>query len=130
MKKIAILLVVAGVVTAQSADVLQKRLRSEATKLQAWTSEKILVNAVIAQNAEHLTMAEIEKRDKEWIAGGAQTLVKQMLTGPGAWHLDGSRFGGSANDGAVRRGEEIVLIALIPQQDRPAAGFKYAVELS
>ena len=87
MKKMAILLVVASVVTAQSADVLQKRLQSEATKLQAWTSEKILVNAVIAQNAEHLTMAEIEKRDKEWIAGGAQTLVKQMLTGPCADRL-------------------------------------------
>ena len=31
MKKMAILLVVASVVTAQSADVLQKRLESEAT---------------------------------------------------------------------------------------------------
>lgn len=74
-------------VIAQSADSIQKRLESEAAKLQAWTSDKTLVNAVIAQNAQHLTMAEIERRDKEWMAGGAEALVKQMLSGPCADRL-------------------------------------------
>lgn len=67
---------------AQSADGIQKRLETEATKLQAWTSDKTIVNAVVAQNAQHLSMAEIERRDKEWVAGHAEAIVKQSLTGP------------------------------------------------
>jgi hypothetical protein len=80
-------LLVASMAFAQSADVMQKRLQSESVKLQAWTTDKVLVNAVVAQNAEHLAMAEIERRDKEWMAGHAEALVKQMLTGPCADRL-------------------------------------------
>ena len=89
MKRIvAVALVLsAPFVAGQSADAIQKRLEAEATKLQAWTTDKTLVNAVAAQNAQHLKMAEIERRDKEWIAGGAEPLVKQMLTGPCADRL-------------------------------------------
>jgi hypothetical protein len=75
-------LLVASMAFAQSADVMQKRLQTESVKLQAWTTDKVLVNAVVAQNGQHLAMAEIERRDKEWIAGHAEALVKQMLTGP------------------------------------------------
>ena len=70
-----------------SADAMQKRLEAEAVKLQAWTSDKVLVNAAAAQNAQHLTMTEIERRDKEWMAGRADALVKQMLSGPCADRL-------------------------------------------
>ncbi len=70
-----------------SADAMQKRLEAEAAKLQAWTADKILVNATSAQNAQHLAMAEIERRDKEWMAGGADALVKQTLSGPCADRL-------------------------------------------
>ena len=80
-------LLVASMAFAQSADVMQKRLKSESVKLQAWTTDKVLVNAVVAQNGQHLAMAEIERRDKEWIAGHAEPLVKQMLTGPCADRL-------------------------------------------
>jgi len=72
---------------AQSADAIQKRLEAEATKLQAWTADKTIVAAVAAQNAQHLTMAEIERRDKEWIAGHVDSLVKQSITGPCADRL-------------------------------------------
>jgi len=70
-----------------SADAMQKRLEAEATKLQTWASDKVLISATAAQNTQHLTMAEIERRDKEWIAGHADALVKQMLSGPCADRL-------------------------------------------
>jgi len=88
MKKIAILtLIIAQAVFAQSADVVQKRLKAEATKLGAWTADKAFVGAVTAQNGQHLTMAEITRRDKEWMAGQAEALVKQMTSGPCADRL-------------------------------------------
>ncbi len=72
---------------AQSADAVQKRLETEATKLKAWAQDPLFVAAVIAQNNQHLTMAEINKRDEAWMAGKAAALIKEMNTGPCADHL-------------------------------------------
>jgi hypothetical protein len=72
---------------AQSADATQKRLETEAVKLKSWAQDPLFVAAVIAQNKQHITPAEIDKRDKAWVAGTAEPLVKQMTTGPCADHL-------------------------------------------
>ena len=72
---------------AQSTGTIQKRLAAEAVKLKAWTQDPLFITAVIAQNKQHLTPAEIDIRDKAWVAGKAEPLVKQMTTGPCADHL-------------------------------------------
>jgi hypothetical protein len=72
---------------AQSADTIQKKLEAEAVKLKAWTQDPLFIAAVVAQNKQHITPAEIDKRDKNWVAGKAEPLVKQMTTGPCADHL-------------------------------------------
>jgi ABC-type phosphate transport system ATPase subunit len=90
MKRIllGILLVVAALpALAQSADKVEKRLETEAAKLKAWAQDPLFVAAVIAQNNQHLTMAEINKRDEAWMAGKAENLVKEMNTGACADHL-------------------------------------------
>lgn len=84
---VVISLLVASMAYAQSADSVQKQLKSEATKLQTWAADKVFVTAVTAQNAQHLTMAEIQKRDTDWVAGKGEAMVKQMLSGPCADRL-------------------------------------------
>src|SRR5260370_36162921 len=79
--------VTATVAVAQSADSNQKRLEAESVKLKTWTQDPLFVAAVTAQNKQHITPAEIDKRDKAWVAGKAEPLVKQMTTGPCADHL-------------------------------------------
>jgi hypothetical protein len=89
MRRLAVVfgLFAATAASAQSADVVQKRLQSESVKLAAWTAEKVVVSAIAAQNAQHLAPAEIQRRDREWIAGREEALVRQMLTGPCADRL-------------------------------------------
>lgn len=72
---------------AQSADATQKRLDAETVKLKAWAQDPVFVNAVTAQNNQHVPLAEIQKRDEAWITGKAEPLVKQMTTGSCADHL-------------------------------------------
>src|SRR5580765_4726941 len=84
---ILLLAVVAIPAAAQSADNMQKRLDAEAAKLKAWAQDPLFVAAVVAQNNQHLTMAEITKRDEAWMAGKAATLIKEMTSGPCADHL-------------------------------------------
>jgi ABC-type phosphate transport system ATPase subunit len=72
---------------AQSADKVQKHLDAEAVKLKAWAQDPLFVAAVIAQNNQHLTMAEITKRDEAWMAGKAAQLIKEMNTGACAEHI-------------------------------------------
>ena len=67
--------------SAQSADVMQKSLTAEATKLAAWASEKAIVDAVKRQNAKAIPLAEIKRIDAEWIAGKADAHVREATTG-------------------------------------------------
>ena len=76
-----VVMLMAAIASAQSADSMQKKLDAEAVKLKAWAADPALVNAVIAQNNQHLTMAEITKRDEAWMAGKAEGLVKEMTIG-------------------------------------------------
>jgi len=73
--------------SAQSAETVQKQLDAEAQKLRAWGSDPVLVAAVKAQNAKHLTLDAIKAHDAQWIAGNAADLVKQVTTGPCADRL-------------------------------------------
>lgn len=65
----------------QSADALQKALTAEATRLQAWAMDETIVDAVKRQNAKGVSLAEIQKLDREWMAGGADAAVRQVTTG-------------------------------------------------
>lgn len=73
-------------VHAQSADAIQKRLEAEAVELRAWATDKALVQAVAAQNAQKLAAAEIRRRDAAW-AADAGALVQSVITGPCADQL-------------------------------------------
>ena len=55
--------------SAQSAGTLHKTLTAESERLAAWGSDKVLVDAVKAQNAKGVALAEIQKIDEEWRAG-------------------------------------------------------------
>ena len=91
MKRMLLAILLLGMaampVAAQSADNMQKRLEAEAVKLKAWAQDPLFVAAVVAQNNQHLTMAEINKRDEAWMAGKAARLIKEMTTSPCADHL-------------------------------------------
>jgi C4-dicarboxylate-specific signal transduction histidine kinase len=71
----------------QSADSLQKTLSKETEKLHAWATNERLVSAVKQQNEKRVPLAEIERLDKEWIAGRAAELVRHVTTGPCADEL-------------------------------------------
>lgn len=91
MKRILLGILLAGMAVmpaaAQSADNMQKRLDAEAVKLKAWAQDPLFVAAAVAQNNQHLSMAEITKRDEAWMAGKAAQLIKEMTTGACADHL-------------------------------------------
>jgi hypothetical protein len=71
----------------QSADAIQKSLKTHAGTIRAWGTDKLLVGAVKAQNARKVPAAEVQRIDKAWIAGGEAALVKQVTTGPCADRL-------------------------------------------
>ena len=54
---------------AQSAGSLHKTLTAEADRLSTWASDKVLVDAVKAQNAKQVPLADIQKIDEEWRGG-------------------------------------------------------------
>jgi hypothetical protein len=66
---------------AQSAGTTQKLLDREAVKLAAWGSDPVIVAAVKAQNAKRVPLATIKSIDASWIAGKAENLVRQSMTG-------------------------------------------------
>lgn len=84
---VALLIVVASVLAAQSADELQKALTAEAVSLRAWSGEKLFVDAVKKQNAANVALAEVQRIDTDWIAGKADAVVRQVTTGPCADRL-------------------------------------------
>lgn len=83
----ALLLLATLSAAAQSADAIQKSLKTHAETIQAWSSDKELVAAVKAQNARKVAAAEVQRIDKGWTAGSETALVKQLTTGPCADRL-------------------------------------------
>src|SRR5258708_4300490 len=75
--------VTATVAVAQSADSNQKRLEAESVKLKTWTQDPLFVAAVTAQNKQHITPAEIDKRDKAWVAGKATHALSRLSISAG-----------------------------------------------
>lgn len=71
----------------QSADVLQKALQAEASKLAAWTADAEIVDAVRKQNAKKVALADVQRIDAEWSAGKADAAVRETITGPCADRL-------------------------------------------
>lgn len=74
-------------VVAQSAEAMQKHLATEAEAITPWGSDKVFVAAVKAQNSRPVTLAEIQRIDKEWMEGKREALVKDLTTNPCAVRL-------------------------------------------
>ena len=74
-------------VFAQSAEAMQKHLAVEAEAVRPWGSDKVFVAAVKAQNSQGVTLAEIQRIDKEWMEGKREALVKEITTSPCAARL-------------------------------------------
>jgi hypothetical protein len=62
---------------AQSAGQIHKRLTAEGERLRPWASDKMLVEAIKAQNARKVPLATIQQIDAEWRGG---TVLKQITT--------------------------------------------------
>lgn len=77
----------AGVAAAQSAGAVHQALTAEASRLVAYGSDPVIVEFVRTQNAKQVPIEEIERIDKEWIAGGAAAMVHAVTTGPCADYL-------------------------------------------
>jgi C4-dicarboxylate-specific signal transduction histidine kinase len=87
MLRVALVLSFCTSLVAQSADSLQKTLAKETENLHAWATNERLVSAVKQQNERRVPLAEIERLDREWVAGRAAELVRHMTTGPCAEEL-------------------------------------------
>jgi hypothetical protein len=72
---------------ARSAEELHKILQAEAQRLQSAGTDKTIIEVVRAQNARKVPLAEIQRIDKEWIAGGEKALVEKLTTNPCAERL-------------------------------------------
>jgi hypothetical protein len=78
---VSLALLAPAALVAQSADDLQKSLAREAKTLEAWATNKTVVDAVRARNAKNVPVAETQRLDEQWQAGNAAALVKQVTTG-------------------------------------------------
>ena len=67
---------------ARSAEELHKMLQAEAQRLQVAGTDKAILEFVRAQNAKKVPLAEIQRIDKEWIAGGEKALVEKLTANP------------------------------------------------
>lgn len=65
---------------ARSAEELHKILQAEAERMQSAGTDKAIIEVVRAQNAKKVPLAEIQRIDKEWIAGGQKALVQKLTT--------------------------------------------------
>lgn len=79
----------------------QERLRTileqEVIRVKRIAANPVLVAAVVAQNAEHLTMDEITRRDQMWLTSAADEALKlSMLNSTAADFLRGLVAAGSA----------------------------------
>jgi hypothetical protein len=62
-------------------------LSSAAKTIAKWGHDPVLVREVKAQNAQKMTLADIQAIDKEWIEGGETARVNRLLTTGCASHL-------------------------------------------
>ena len=83
----AIVLVLLAGEPTHSAGALQHELNAHAATVSGWTTDKVILDAVRAQNAKKLTLAQIQNDDSLWMAGKNDALIKQMTTGVCADHL-------------------------------------------
>lgn len=83
---IAVVVLTFGV-HAQSAQSVQKELNQHGEKLKPWTADPILLEAVRAQNAKAVPLADVQKLDEAWAAGKNDALVQKTITGPCADRL-------------------------------------------
>ena len=58
---------------------MEQLVMSKMPKLQEIAQAEMLVKAVREQNAENMSLDEIQKIDREWIAGGQLQFVQQLL---------------------------------------------------
>ena len=58
---------------------MEKLVQSKMPKLQELVQAEILVKAVREQNAKFMSLDEIQKIDNEWIAGGQQEFIQNLL---------------------------------------------------
>jgi hypothetical protein len=84
---LAIALLAAQSAATHSAQSVQQELNGYATTVKVWTADRLIIDAVKAQNARQLTLEHIQKDDTLWMAGKNEALVKQMTTGVCADHL-------------------------------------------
>jgi hypothetical protein len=71
----------------QSAEAIQKALAAEASSLAAWGGDKAFVDAVKAQNAKRVALADIKRIDADWMAGKGEEVAKRVTSGPCADRL-------------------------------------------
>ncbi len=62
----------------QSAAMMHKALTAETERLRGWASDKVLLDALKAQNARKVSLDEIKKIDEQWKAGKVR---KDIITG-------------------------------------------------
>lgn len=72
---------------AQSAETLQRDLALHADRVRALAADKIFVDAIRAENAKKVSLAEIQRLDKSWTDGKEERLIHAVTTGPCADHL-------------------------------------------
>lgn len=84
---------------------IDAQLLAEADRIRAWTTDATLVAAIKAQNAQNLTLAVIQQRDTDWVAGNAAgaALVTAATTGACADRLR------ALAAASPRYGEEILM---------------------
>lgn len=67
--------------SGQSADELQKALAAESKTLDAWASDKTVIEAVRQRNAKRVSLDDVKRIDAEWTAGRADANVREATTG-------------------------------------------------
>lgn len=72
---------IAGCSGDLSPEGLHTQLAIQGGVVRAWTFDPVLMSALDAQNAQHLTLAQIQSRDAAWVSGTANDLVQATITG-------------------------------------------------
>lgn len=79
---------VMGVPSSWAETQLQKVTHYARTKLTQMAADKMVVEAVKAENAKGKTLDQIKKTDEKWIAtSGTDDFMKGMMTSPIGKHL-------------------------------------------
>jgi hypothetical protein len=79
--KALVALVLLGLAGCDSELTVTERLELEAALISAWDNDPAIITAVTAQNAQNLSLAEIQTRDAAWVAVTAPALITATTTG-------------------------------------------------